>query len=787
MPPLRLIPLVVTALLSGSAAGAGDWWSLEPLPPAREASIDAHVSAALASRGLTPSPPADRATFIRRVTFDLTGLPPTPDEVSAFLRDDTPGAEERLVDRLLASPAHGEKWARHWLDVARFGESDGFEFDKPRPDAWRYRDWVIDALNADMPYDEFARLQVAGDVTEPVTAGGVIASSFLVCGPYDDTNRITASEALRQNMRQDEVEDIVGTVGQVFLGLTLHCARCHDHKFDPVPLQDYYRLASCFAGVQRGPRPLPAAAPAPVERRKTEPVLAWEFDSADGLELLGGAEISGGTLRLDGAGAFARTGPIATALAEKTLSVEVRVPPEATGGGGVMSVQTPDGHDFDAIVWAEREERRWMAGSEFYTRTESFGAPPEDSRDTVRLDIVWHGDGTVAAFRNGQPLGRPYRAKSVRKFEAGGWQVVFGLRHGTQAEPGRMFRGEIERAALYDKALWPKPEAPAQAYAVTPVAAPSVHVLARGNPAAPREVVAPGALSCLASLPGDFGLPPNAPEAARRRALAAWLTHRENPLFARAIVNRVWHWHFGQGLVATPNDLGRNGGEPSHPALLDWLAARFRDSGWSLKKLHRLICTSATYRQQSLPRADAMAVDAGNRLLWRFTPRRLEAEELRDAVLVVSGRLDPARGGPGFQDFRMENTANTMHYHPEDRDAPELNRRSIYRMWARGGANPLLNAFDCPDPSVSTPARATTLTPLNALTLLNSAFTFAMADHCAARVGTAPDPVSDLWLAAYGRPPTDAERGDAATFAAAHGLPALCRVVFNSGEFVYLR
>jgi hypothetical protein len=299
--------------------------------------------------------------------------------------------------------------------------------------------------------------------------------------------------------------------------------------------------------------------------------------------------------------------------------------------------------------------------------------------------------------------------------------------------------------------------------------------------------VAPGGLECLDG--GDFGLAADAPEAERRRALAAWLTRHDNPLLGRTLVNRLWHWHFGKGLVPTPNDLGRNGGEPSHAELLDWLAGWTRDHGWSLKELHRLLVTSAVYRQASAPRAEAANID--DHLLWRMRPRRLGAEELRDTMLAVSGALNPQRGGPSFQDFRMENTANTMHYLAEDRDTPEVNRRSIYRMWARGGANPLLSVFDCPDASVSTPSRAVTITPLSALSLLNSPFTFAMADHGAARlheeVGTdlKPQIVRLSWLA-FARPPTLEELDRNSVFAKKHGLAALWRVIFNSNEFLFL-
>jgi hypothetical protein len=565
------------------------WWSLQslaapvvpPSPTGGRNEIDAFLAADLTAEGRTFSPEAPPAVLLRRAAFDLTGLPPSPDDIAAFEKASAPDAFEKEVDRLLASPAYGEKWARHWLDIARYGESDGFEFDKPRPEAWHYRDWVIRALNQDVSYQDFARRQIAGDVLEPDNSDAVTAAGFLVCGPYDDTNKVTASENLRKVMRQDELEDMVGTTGQVFLGLTLHCARCHDHKFDPVSSREYYQFASCFAGVGRGQRDLP--------------------------------------------------------------------------GGGA-------------------------------------------------------------------------------------------------------------------------------AFSVIPGEAPVVHALDRGSPLKPLDAVRPGGLAVLAGMPADFQLPDNAPEADRRRALAQWVTHPDNPLFARTIVNRIWFWHFGRGLVPTPSDLGKNGGPPSHPELLDWLAVWFRNNGWSLKKLHRLILTSAAWRQSSAGTASAAGYA-------RMERHRLTAEELRDTILQAAGVLNPAIGGPPFKDFRMENKFNTMHYHPEDRDSPEVNRRSIYRMWARGGAQPLLNAFDCPDTSVSTPARSSTTTPLNALTLLNSRFTFTMSTHLAERLQkeAGDDPgrqVDRLFLLTTGHPATPDERAACLAMAAKHGLAAVCRVVLNSNAFL---
>ncbi len=799
------IALLVAARVPAAEKGGLSWWSLQKLPDSVEVppstadgpvknAIDAFIGAELKKHDLSPAPPAGRADWLRRVTFDLTGLPPTPAETDSFLADASPTAAEKAVERLLASPAYGERWARHWLDVARFGESDGFEFDKPRFNAWPYRDWVIEALNADMPYPEFARLQIAGDTLLPDRPDGVIPTGFLVGGPYDDTNKVTASELLRANMRQDELEDIVGTVGQVFLGLTTHCARCHDHKIDPVSTADYYSLASCFSGLQRGERTVattPATAPtAPLADVK--PLMSWDFDSAEGLEFIGGARIENGALVLDGDTGFARTGAQPTPLREKTLTVRVQVTNPDVGGGAALSVQTLEGTIFDAVVYAEREPRKWMAGSDLYSRTQPFQGIAEPAADFIQIDLVYYADGTIAAFRNGMAYGKPYVSKGLQTFEPGRWQVLLGLRHGVEAQKGRMLAAKIDWARLYDRPLWPKPNPGVRVYALTPTAAGPVPVLDRGDPKRRRDVAPARGLPCIAGLKADFSQPPEAPENERRRAFAEWLTQRNNSLFWRTMANRVWHWHFGKGLVSTPNDLGFNGGAPSHPALLDWLAVQLRDSGGSLKKLHRLMVTSATYAQAShIANADARRLDAQNRLLWHMTPTRLDAESLRDATLSVAGVLDPRPGGPGFQDFRMENTANTMHYLPLEEDRPAFHRRSIYRMAARGGTPALLGAFDCPDSSISVPARAATVTPLNALTLLNDSFTLDMAGHTARRLekDAGADPaarIARLWQLAYARKASERETADAIAFAGGHGWPALCRAVFNSSEFVTL-
>lgn len=883
-----------------------DWWSLlpvrRPLPPPSAGEpvinpIDQFVAAARIQKGLPHSPEADSRTLARRLWFDLWGLPPTHDDIAAFERDDSPTAWGDLVNRLLDRPEYGERWGRHWLDLARFGESQGFERDKLRTNSWQYRDWVVWALNKDVPYDEFVRLQVAGDVLRPDDPRAVIATGFLVAAPWDEVGQSQQSQAMRMVVRQDELEDYIGTTAQTFLGLTANCARCHDHKFDPVSQREYYRLAAALAGVRHGEREalseegrqqwagdiqalerelsahgraldtfdrphrsaiLEARRQGQIKRDPPQPVSRWEFledlrDSIGGLHgtAFGGARIAGGRLLLDG-GAETRveTTPIDRDLREKTLAVWVALADLKQQGGAPLSLQTSSGAVFDAIVFGEREAGQWMAGSNGFVRTQSFQAPVETvsaedlvTGPTVQITLVYRADQSVTMFRNGVRYGESYKAGGLATFEKGKAQVVFGMRH---SPPGgnRMLAGAIDRAELFDRPLTDDEVADLNGtvsqsvtneelvsslsasqraernrlvrdfsevqsrlnllrggvvYAVKSAPPGPTHFLERGNPATPREAVSPGALKAVSGLSADFDLTDDAPDADRRRRLADWLSSSKNPLTARVIVNRLWHHHFGVGLVDTPNDFGFNGGRPSHPELLDWLAAELMEPTlgppelripWSLKHIHRLILTSATWKQASKRNPQAEAIDAGNRYLWRKTPQRLDAESVRDAVLAVTGELNPSLGGPGFQDFRTFNF-NSQFYEIIDPVGYDFHRRTLYRTWVRSGRSDFLDAFDCPDPSTTAPRRAVTTTPLQALAMLNNSFTLRMSERLAGRVQseTGAEPsrqVERVCELAWGRSPSGSELEAAVPFVMAHGLPAFCRLVFNSNEFLYV-
>ena len=873
-----------------------DWWSLQPLrntqPPVvvrpgwTENSIDAFVDAKRTEAGLTPFPEADKRALIRRLSFDLLGLPPTPKEIQTFLVDTSEQAYEKLVDRLLASPHYGERWARHWLDIVRFGESNGFEYDQPRDNAYPYRNWVINALNQDMPYDEFVRMQLAGDMLHPDDFNAAAATGFLVAGPHNTT--LPANDKMRMSMAQDELEDLVGNVSQTFLGLTVNCARCHDHKFDPISQKEYYQLAATLTGATHGERSLQIPLSGEnqqrladldihleanrktiksIENDSREQILAerkkgtaplpkppqalatWEFDDnfKDALGSLdatphGGATIVDGCLVLDGKDSYVATKPLAMELQEKTLEAWVQLDDLNQAGGGVISVQMLDGSNFDAIVFGERESKKWMAGSNGFVRTRPFnGVEETDAKDhAVHIAIVYRKDGLISGYRDGIAYGDVYRPGELPSYPAGKSQVIFGLRH-SPVGGNRMLTGRIQRAQLYDRALTADEVAAsagvanrnyvsdAQMLAKLSLDEQKLHqqltaevavlqaekdelvnsqqqklytcissnpgitkVLNRGDVGSPGEVVSPAALSAVAGKSSDFGLAPNATDGDRRMKLAEWITDRDNPLFARVMVNRLWQYHFGQGLVAMPSDFGFNGGRPSHPDLLDWLAQRFRNDGYRLKPMHRLMVTSATYRQSSLPNITAAKIDADNRLLWRKTPLRLEAEEIRDAVLVATGQLNTVVGGVGYRDVRHFQFRGSNFYESIDESGPESRRRTIYRFSPRGGRNPFLDTFDCPDPSVTTPKRAATTTPLQALALMNNALVFQMADDFANRMereagNSTAAQINLIYVVAYAREANRQEVETAAGFVTEHGLAAFCRVILNSNEFLYVR
>ncbi|MBI2950134.1 MAG: DUF1553 domain-containing protein [Verrucomicrobia bacterium] len=731
-----------------------DSWALhrltEPQPPAVVRSdwainaIDRFILSRLEAEGLAPSPRADRTTLLRRVTFDLIGLPPTPEELENFLNDSSLRAYEKVVDRLLASPHFGERWARHWLDVVRFAESDGFERNTLRPHAWPYRDWVIQAFNDDLPYDEFVRLQLAGDVLKPDDPGAVIATGYLVAGAYDLLGSVAGTEAMQTATRQDQLEDIVGNLGQTFLGLTIQCARCHDHKFDPIPQKEYYQIASVIGGVWPGARELLSEKARSATQQKHDELAAAIEKLRPSLSAIEGSLRQQAESELLAA---------AVKFAEASQAKASKAVEEAA----VKLVETKKKTDSAAETDKDKLEK------ELEKTKENLASKTRE----------WESaKAATAKARESKPRA-PYgmildRLPEERRSEYR--RFVFAI---SQLEMRRRLLSQGTVAANVPKQ--PKP----------------FHVLQRGDFRSPGEIVRPAGIAALAGPKADFGLAPDGPEAPRRVKLAEWITDPLNPLLARVIVNRLWHYHFGAGLVDTPNDFGANGGRPSHPELLDWLARELMREDWSLKKLHKLIVTSATYRQSSRSNAEAARTDGSNRWLWRKSPQRLEAEAIRDAMLSVCGELNQEMGGPSYRDVEPEKSGDNTGYRFVGGFNGAFNRRTVYRTWIRRVNHPLLEAMDCADPSISIPRRTVTTTPLQALALLNNPFMTSAAEAFARRLTreAGGDPVRQIRRAyrlAYLREPAEEETASAQRFIAEHGLSEFCLVLFNSNEFVYV-
>jgi hypothetical protein len=794
-----------------------DWWSLKPIarpqPPAVAKSswatndLDRFILARLDREHLAPRRQADRRTLIRRVTFDLIGLPPTPAEVHAFLNDPSPDAYEKVVDRLLASPRFGERWARHWLDVVRYADSHGFEMNQPRPTAWPYRDWVIAAFNDDMPYDQFVRAQIAGDAI-----GVHAATGFLVAGPWDQVK--SPDPALTAQQRADELHDMVSVTSGAFLGLTVGCARCHDHKFDPVSQVDYYRMVAIFAGVKHGERALPltddtkrelAAArqrltaveaelsrfvvlPAP-DASNLKPAVTFtqneeRFDPTDARFVR--FTISGTSnaiepcideLEIFTAGAEPRnvaldsTGAVATASGTYAGNPSHKLEHLNDGrygnsrswisnerGKGWIQIELKATQRIDRIVWGRDREGKFRdrlpTQYVIEVATDSAGRWRQVAASTQRLPFT----GATAP---------QYQAKSTE--DRAQLARLLAEQKSLKETIARLATGQMIYAGQFEQPL-------------------PTHRLNRGEAMSPRETVTPGGLTTV--LPG-LDLPADAPEQSRRLALAKWLTEPANPLPARVIVNRLWQHHFGRGLLATPSDFGHMGGQPTHPELLDFLASELIRSGWHMKSIHRLIVLSSTYRQSSDSDPAARQVDQDDALLWRYPPQRLEAEPLRDSILSVSGKLDLTMGGPGF-DFFKPNINYVRVYEPKEDFGPPEFRRMIYAQKPRLQSDGVFGAFDCPDAGQTTPRRASSTTPLQALNLLNSRFILQQSQFFADRLQhDSPDDVSaQISLAfqlAFARDVTDSERAAATKLVHDHGLAAFCRALFNASEVLYVQ
>ncbi|MBX7165433.1 MAG: DUF1553 domain-containing protein [Pirellulales bacterium] len=862
------------------------WWSLvelkQPDVPAANAwcrtPIDAFVAARLAAEHLEPAPEAGREALLRRLTFDLHGLPPSPAEIDAFVADRQPDAYERVVDRLLQSPRYGERWAQHWLDVVHYGDTHGYDKDKRRNHAWRYRDWVIAALNRDLPYGDFITQQLAGDVLAPDNPQARVATGFISAGPWDFVGQVELGENTVEKAKTltlDRDDMVAATMG-TFCSVTAHCARCHDHPFDPITQRDYYRLQAVFAGVGRADVacPGPEAQAAAARLRTTRNGLVEQKQKhAAQIERLTTDDLRAARRRLDELHGQQTTAdnpwdderllPSTTngyhsaieAQSDATKWVQidlgaampidlVRLVPARptdfadTPGFGfpvrfrVTIGSQPDLADGQTIADETTEDyvnpgtqpvhfaaagavaryvritatRLWPRSGDYCfalaeLQVESSGRNVAAEAAVTALDTIdagrWHTHALVdgqGSRRRLPELTDELRARlanladrAQQRAELGAEIVALETGSGITALRGAIAEIEAECARIdqeIEAAL-----ASEQVYAVRSREPRPIFLLVRGNVEQPGEAVGPGALAAIAALPATFELPGEAAEGQRRLSLARWIADPRNPLTWRSIANRVWQYHFGRGLVDTPNDFGRNGSKPTHPELLDWLAAEFRDHGQSLKELHRLIVTSAVYRQASTVDEAKLAHDADNRWLSRANRRRLDAEELRDSMLATSGRLELAAGGPGYDLFRFKDDHSPV-YDYASPEAPKVNRRSVYRFIVRSVPNPFFEVLDCADPSALTPKRNTTITALQALALLNDPFVLGESEHFGALLAAeSPDLATQVRTAvrrSFGRAPRDDEARLLEDYARQHGLAAMCRLLLNANEFVFV-
>jgi mono/diheme cytochrome c family protein len=731
-------------------------WSLQPLAPVVPPNqgdpwiateVDAFVLAKLRDAGLAPSPPADRRRLIRRLYFDMHGLPPTPEEAAAFIADERLHAYAELVERVLASPRYGERWAQHWLDVVRFAESSGFETNLPRPNAWPYRDYVIAALNDDKPYDHFIAEQIAGDALGEPTATG-----FLVAGAWDQVKSPDVGLTLMQ--RQDELADMVNATGTALLGMTVGCARCHNHKFDPILQKDFYALQAVFAGVYHGETPWIKPEPPADDglRRAVSPLQneeRFEPIEARAVRLTVAATNNGIEPCLDELEAWTPADENGSNSQNVALAERGGVPTSSSNYADTSKHRLSNLNDGKyGNDWS------WIAGTNGVGWAQvEFAAPQAIDR------VVW-GRDRLGGFAD--RLAVDYRVEVL--LADGQWREVASsaTRRPYQDASAMVYAGTFTQPAEPTRRLY------------------------RGDPLAPKEAVAPDALSVL----GSLGLAVDAPEQQRRLALARWIASPENPLTARVIVNRIWQYHFGVGLVDTPSDFGANGSSPSHPELLDWLARQFIARGWSIKELHRLILVSSAYRQSSDPRADCLAVDADSRLLWRYPPRRLESEAIRDSMLQIAGTLDLGMGGPGWHAFEPNDNYVRV-YEPKSELGPPEWRRMIYMHRVRMRPEAVFGAFDAPDGGQVCPKRGTSITAIQALNLFNSRFTIDQAEHFAARLRSeaGAEPLAQIDRAfqlAFNRDPDATELAAAQQLIATHGLPTFCRSVLNANELMFV-
>jgi hypothetical protein len=712
---LAAIVLAATTETKQFSPAQRRWWAIQPvnksaIPAVKDAAwvrneVDAFILAKLDSVGLKPNPPADKSTLIRRVSLDLTGLPPTPEEVQSFVADQSPDAWSRVVERLLASPRYGERWGRHWLDLARYADSEGFKSDETRPNIWRYRDYVIRSFNEDKPYDRFVREQIAGDELYPNDPAALVATGF---------NRHFPDESNARNLmqrRQEILNDITDVTGYTFMGVTIACAKCHDHKFDPILQKAYYRLQAYFANTRIEDH---AALISGAERERWQ----RQFDDWD-----------------------AKTKDIRAQMHEL-------VKPKLEALYKENFDKFPE--EIQAAITTPADQRTPIQWHMYYK------AKPQ----------IEHSDQEAAAKLKGEDLKRFNELKAaLAKFD-------------------------------YIK----PPELPvAQAMIDNASPPPKEHILGGGLYENEKGEVQPGPLSIIDPSDATITPPAGLHSSGRRSALALWLTNPSNPLTARVMVNRIWHYHFGRGIVGTPSDFGMMGERPANKDLLDYLTVTFVEKGWSVKQMHRLILNSNTYRQSSEYREDAAKVDPTDKYVWRYNRHRLEGESIRDSMLYVSGLLNTKMFGPGvFPPLPFG--INPRGGWKKNEDPSEAARRSVYIFVRRNTRYPMLESFDMPDTHESCARRNNTVTPTQALDLLNNDLVLDWSRKFAARVmndsGMTPEAqVERAFKLALQREPTQQERQIALAFLNKQqsiagdrntAMADFCHMLLNTNEFVYV-
>jgi hypothetical protein len=663
--------------------------------------VDAFILKTLRNKQLTPSSELEKAQLLRRVTYDLTGLPVTPEELKAFLNDTSPSAYEKVVDRLLASSHYGERWALKWLDTVRYADTNGFELDADRPHAWRYRDYVIHSFNSDKPFDRFIREQVAGDEVFPGNTEALVATGYLRAG----SEHLVSGNIDPEESRQEVLTEIATNIGQTFLAMTVNCARCHNHKFDPISQADFYRLQAVFAGAKGKDIEIATAA----EK------AAWETKNK----------------------AYkAQLEPIEKALKELASPIEEQI----------------------------KANRKARLSSELLQALDT----PKDKRTPEQQRL----------------------AKDAETQIKPDWdEVVDAMPPDVKAR-----RAELRKKLLEIRFREPDPLPTAYAFVSESGPAPATHILAMGDPHRKLDLIEPGVPRVIQA---NFTIPNTS--LGRRAALANWLASPDNPLTARVMVNRIWQFRMGSGLVRTPNDFGVMGDKPVQRELLNWLASEFVARGWSVKSMDRLIVTSSVYRQSSLPDDAKARIDPDNRYFWRMNRKRLEAEGIRDATLLISGTLNPKLGGRPVRipiEPEVYDLIFTEHERdglwPVDPDKSVQNRRGIYLYNKRSVRLPLLSAFDQPDAITSCPVRPTSTHALQALSLFNSSYMQDVSRDFAARLTGACGKkqaclIDTAWRLALARAPRKEESRLARSFLNSGGtLPDFCLALFNRNEFLYV-